>query len=81
MHLRELQSKPKKKDDINLLTKREIEILKLVVEGLSNTEIASKLFLSIKTIETHKFNIMQKLQLKNSIELVKYAIKNNILEI
>ncbi|MCF8299296.1 MAG: response regulator transcription factor, partial [Saprospiraceae bacterium] len=67
--------------DYNDLTKREKEILKLVVEGLSNQEIANKLFVNIRTIETHKTNIMNKLELKNSVELVKFAIKNRLVEL
>lgn len=71
----------KKAEDINKLTKREKEILKLVVEGLSNQEIADKLFVNIRTVETHKTNIMNKLELKNTVELIKFAIKNKLLEI
>jgi two-component system, NarL family, response regulator NreC len=65
-------------DNYNRLSIREKEILKLVLEGLSNNEIASKLFVHIRTVETHKTNIMQKLGLKNSVELVKFAIKNDL---
>jgi DNA-binding NarL/FixJ family response regulator len=68
-------------NDFKLLTNREKEILKLVVEGYINQEIAKKLFIHIRTVETHKTNIMVKLNLKNTVELVKYAIKNNLLEI
>lgn len=60
------------------LTKREKEIVKLVVDGLTNKEIADQLCISIRTVDTHKNNILQKLELKSSIELVKYAIKYNI---
>jgi DNA-binding NarL/FixJ family response regulator len=60
------------------LTKREKEIVSLVVDGLTNKEIAEKLFISIRTVDSHKNNIMQKLKLKSSVELVKYAIKNNL---
>lgn len=63
------------------LSKREVQVLKLVVEGLTNSEIAAKLFVNIRTVETHKTNILQKLQLKNTVELVKFAIKNNLLEL
>lgn len=63
------------------LTKRENEILKLFAEGLANKEIADKLFISIRTVESHKNNIMQKLELKSTVELVKYAIKNKIIEL
>lgn len=67
--------------NFNTLTKREREIVSLVVEGLTNQEIADKLFVNIRTVETHKTNILQKLQLKNSVDLVKFAIKNNLLEL
>lgn len=60
------------------LTKREKEIINLVVDGLTNKGIADKLFISIRTVDSHKNNIMQKLNLKSSVELVKYAIKNNL---
>ncbi|MBC8344187.1 MAG: response regulator transcription factor [Bacteroidetes bacterium] len=67
--------------DYKILSKREKEVLKLVIEGLSNSEIASKLFVSLRTVETHKTNILQKLQLKNTVELVKFALKHNLLEL
>jgi len=63
------------------LTKREKEIVRLIVEGLSNQEIAAKLFLSLRTVETHKNNIMHKLNLRNTVELVKFAIKHNLMQI
>ncbi len=63
------------------LTHREIEVLKYAATGLSNKEIAEKLFISIKTVDCHKNNIMQKLKLKNTAELVLYAVKNNIIEL
>ncbi len=63
------------------LTKREMEILKLIAEGLHYKEIGDKLFISARTVETHKNNIMQKLSLNSTIELVKYAIKNKLIEI
>ncbi|HRJ31095.1 MAG TPA: response regulator transcription factor [Cyclobacteriaceae bacterium] len=65
----------------NELTKREYEVLGLVAAGKTNKEIAEMLFISIKTVETHKTHILEKLGLRNSAELVKYAIKNNILSI
>lgn len=63
------------------LTKREKEIVSFVVDGFTNKEIAEKLFISIRTVDSHKNNIMQKLNLKSSVELVKYAIKNNLAHI
>ena len=65
----------------NELTKREYEILGLVASGKTNKELAETLFISVKTVETHKTHILEKLGLKNTTELVKYAIKNNIISI
>lgn len=62
----------------NDLTKREYEVLGLVAMGKGNKEIAEMLFISVKTVETHKAHILEKLGLRNSAELIKYAIKNNI---
>ncbi|MGM0565181.1 MAG: response regulator transcription factor [Bacteroidota bacterium] len=66
---------------ISELTRRELEILKLIAEGYHYKEIGEKLFISARTVETHKNNIMQKLGLNSTIELVKYAIKNNVIEL
>jgi len=63
------------------LTQRELELLKLAATGQSNKEIADKLFISIKTVDCHKNNIMQKLKLKNTAEMVLYAVKNKLIEI
>jgi DNA-binding NarL/FixJ family response regulator len=63
------------------LSTREIEILKLFAGGLSNQEIADKLFISIRTVESHKNHIMQKLELDSTVDLIKFAIKNKIIEI
>jgi DNA-binding NarL/FixJ family response regulator len=73
-------SKIENKLQLNVLTKREQEILKLVVEGYTNAEIAEQECITIRTVETHKTNILQKLDLRNSVELVKYAIKNKLLD-
>ncbi len=63
------------------LSQREHEILKYFAEGLSNQEIADKLFISIRTVESHKNHVMQKLELKSTVELIKYSIKNKIIDI
>ncbi|NOZ35716.1 MAG: response regulator transcription factor [Chlorobi bacterium] len=68
-------------DKLCKLTKRENEILLYVVEGLHNKDIAEKLYISIRTVETHKTNIMHKLNLNGTVDLVKFAIKNNIIEL
>ncbi|MCR6638576.1 MAG: response regulator transcription factor [Sporocytophaga sp.] len=60
------------------LTKREKGILKMIINGNSNREIADSFTISIRTIETHRFNIMKKLKVKNAAELVKLALENKI---
>jgi DNA-binding NarL/FixJ family response regulator len=63
-----------------ILSKREIEILKLICKEFSNAEIAEKLFLSISTVETHRKNLISKLGVNNTVGLVKFAVKNNLIE-
>lgn len=63
------------------LTSREQEILLYVAEGMNNPSLAQKLNISIRTVETHKTSIMRKLGLNSTVDLVKFAIKNNIIEI
>lgn len=59
-----------------LLSIREQEIVRLTILGFTNQEIASQLFISVKTVENHKSNIMQKLELKSKAELVQYGLTN-----
>ena len=61
------------------LTKREIEIIGYIADGLTNNQIAAKLFLSNVTVETHRKNMLAKLQLKNTASLVKYAAEHKLL--
>ena len=63
------------------LSAREMEIFKLFAEGISNRNIADKLFISVRTVETHKNNIMKKIGLKTTVDLVKFARKNNIIQL
>ncbi len=60
------------------LTRREMEILKLICDGYSSKDIGEKLFISINTVETHRKRILMKLNVKNSVGVVKYAMENNI---
>lgn len=62
------------------LTTREREIVQLLAEGMSNKEVATKLNISVKTAETHRSRIMAKLQLHSIGELVRYAVRNRIVE-
>jgi two-component system response regulator NreC len=61
------------------LTPREKEVLKLIGEGYKNKEIAEQLFISIKTVEKHRSNLMEKLQLHNSAAVTSYAIKKGLI--
>jgi DNA-binding NarL/FixJ family response regulator len=66
-------------DTFELLTGREREILQLLAEGQTNKDIASVLNISLYTVETHRGNILQKLNLHNSAELVLYAVRKGII--
>ncbi|MFT3933201.1 MAG: response regulator transcription factor [Chitinophagaceae bacterium] len=63
-----------------ILSKRETEILTLICREFSNAEIAEKLFLSISTIETHRKNIIAKLGVNNTVGLVRFALKNKLID-
>lgn len=64
-----------------ILTEREIEVMKLIVDGKSNKEIASLLFISQRTAEKHKSNILNKLEMTSVVDLVKYAVKHKIVKL
>lgn len=63
---------------ISELTDREREIIKLICEGLSTKEVSEKLFVSFKTVDTHRNNIMRKLNLNNVVSLVRFALENDL---
>jgi DNA-binding NarL/FixJ family response regulator len=63
------------------LSDRETEVLTMFADGFTTKEIAEKLFISPRTIDTHKANIMSKLNLNSIVDLVKYAIKNGLIKI
>ena len=65
----------------DLLTNREREILKLLADGLSIKEIATRLNLSVKTVEVHKYNLMNKLDIHDRSELIKYAIQKRLIRV
>lgn len=67
-------------DSYSGLTEREREILKLVAEGYTNNQIAERLFISPKTVDTHRTHVMDKLNLHSRAELVKYAMRRGLLE-
>jgi DNA-binding NarL/FixJ family response regulator len=66
-------------DSYHLLTDREKEVLQLLAEGRSNKEVATLLELSLSTVETHRANLMQKLNLHNTAEIVLYAVRKGLI--
>ena len=66
---------------VEALSSRQIEILKLWGSNKSNKEIADELYLSVRTVESHKNHIMQKLNLKTTVDMIKFGIKNNLIEL
>jgi DNA-binding NarL/FixJ family response regulator len=72
---------PKDKSQVIPLTKREQEILTKIAQEYSNPEIAKELFISIRTVDTHRRNLLDKLQVKNTAGLVKYAIKFGLIDV
>jgi two-component system, NarL family, response regulator NreC len=66
-------------DSYHLLTDREKEVLQLLAEGRSNKEVATLLDLGVSTVETHRANLMQKLNLHNTAEIVLYAVRKGLI--
>lgn len=77
-YVRRLQAKGLT-DTYHLLTDREKEVLQLLAEGRANKEVATVLELSLSTVETHRANLMQKLNLHNTAEIVLYAVRKGII--
>jgi DNA-binding NarL/FixJ family response regulator len=75
------QPKKLKTDRFDLMTPRELEVLTLLAYGHTNAEIADKLCISERTVESHRNNIMSKLEFKSRAELVRFAIENDILKL
>jgi len=71
----EAENKASKKD----LTKREIEIIKLISEGMTSRQIARELDISQRTVETHRYRLMEKLKFTNTAELIKFAVYEDII--
>lgn len=72
-------SSVRRRGDVFTLTKREMEVLKLICEDMSNDEIARILYISPRTVDGHRANIINKLGVKSKVGLVKYALKNNLI--
>jgi DNA-binding NarL/FixJ family response regulator len=68
------------KEEVDI-SKRELEVLQLIANGLTNQEIADKLFISLRTVEGHKTSLIQKTGSKNVVNLLMYALKNNLIDL
>ncbi|MDP2723647.1 MAG: response regulator transcription factor [Bacteroidales bacterium] len=75
------ENKKAAESKMDLLTSRELEVVQLVAEGYINKEIADKLHISVRTVDSHKNNIINKLKLKTSVDIVKFAIKNGLIKL
>jgi two-component system response regulator NreC len=73
-------TRPSGRTEIGTLTSREIEVLRLIVRGYTNRQMGEKLNLSVRTVESHRANLMEKLQLRSRVDLVRFAAENGLLE-
>ncbi|MBC8456636.1 MAG: response regulator transcription factor [Deltaproteobacteria bacterium] len=80
-HMEELEGKSTEEDSFDSLSKREREVFQLLAEGKDIKKIAGELFISPKTVESHKYNIMEKLQATSIVDLTKMAIRKNLIKI
>lgn len=80
LHIPELEVKQKIINKLEI-TERELDVLSLICKGMTNNEISEQLFLSPKTVETHKTRLLKKTTTKNSTSLILFALKNKIIEI
>ncbi|RPI22576.1 MAG: DNA-binding response regulator [Acidobacteria bacterium] len=78
--LAEQTSKPTSSTLVEPLTNRELDVLRLIVQGYTNRQMADRLNLSIRTVESHRANLMDKLGLHSRVELVRYATENRLLD-
>ncbi len=77
-HLQNNQVAPPR--HLQQLTNRELEVMHLLAKGMTNREIAAQLFISPNTVQTHRSHIMEKLELNNRVDLIRYAVQHNLLE-
>lgn len=73
------QNSSNKENGLSLLTEREIEVLKMIAEEMTNQEVADKLFISPKTVETHRKNLMKKIGVNNTLGIYKFAAKHKLI--
>jgi DNA-binding NarL/FixJ family response regulator len=79
--IQHIHNKHAEQINVMKLTEREYEVLKLFAQGLTYKEIGNKIFISPRTVETHKNNILNKLEMKSVVEMIKYAIKHELINL
>jgi DNA-binding NarL/FixJ family response regulator len=80
--IKRTRKKEEQESDVyNKLTRREIEVLRLIADGLTSKGISEKLFLSVSTVNSHRTNMMKKLDIHDTASLVRYAIQKNLIQI
>jgi DNA-binding NarL/FixJ family response regulator len=72
--------RPGDNDSFDVLTSRELEVLKLIAEAQTSREIAEQLVISVKTVERHRANILEKLGMRDRVELTRYAIRRGLIQ-
>ena len=74
------RGRPDDEQQLDILTPRELQVLKLIAEAYSSKEIAKELFISVKTVERHRQNILDKLGMSDRVELTRYAIRRGLIQ-
>ena len=74
------RAQPKKDRESTALTPRELEVLRFIARGYTNRQISESLKLSVRTVESHRANLMSKLDLQTRVQLVRYAAEHKLLE-
>jgi DNA-binding NarL/FixJ family response regulator len=78
--VRDLVERRSSEDEFEILTPRELQVLKLIAEGYTSKEIAQELVISVKTVERHRQNILDKLGMSDRVELTRYAIRRGLIQ-
>jgi len=81
IHQASARESKERKQPKEILTRRELEVLKLVAEEYTSVEIGEKLFISLHTVETHRRNLLSKLDVRNTVGLARYAIQNGLVSL
>jgi two-component system nitrate/nitrite response regulator NarL len=78
LDINSIELNPEVASDVPVVSRREKEVLQLIVDGLTNPQIAEKLFISLHTVDSHRKNLLAKFNVNNTASLIRVAIKNNL---